>query len=583
MRLAKRRKEIGLKRELGLVDAILLCTGTIFGADIYIATSFAMSELGPASLVAWILAGAVAMMMAVSMAECSSMFPRAGGPYLYESVAFGMPVACILSWAYWAAEWAALATFPSAIAQYVLFLFPDLSFVGLVVIRTLFILTIMAVLYWGIRATRYMEDIMSMFEKTILFGFVLMSLSLFDWGRFEPFAPHGWDRLGLATVRVFWAYMGFELVTMPAEEFKDPERNIPLGIVISMAIITSIYVATNLALVGSVGASAIAGSETPIADAALLVLGPVAAVLMTIAALDSMVASETGTYLGITRLAFAMSRDGFMPEVFSRIHEKHRTPHVSIIVQGLAAIVASNLFTINQLIIFSSFTILLSYTATCLAVVVLRFKMGHVERRFKVPLNIKVRGVEIPIIPVVAAGLGCWIMLNTPLEEVIAGLAVLVLGFTVYIVRHLKEGIKPSLSGLEVPTLKALSTLGRWATTEEVAAEVFDTPSLEIKQLSSVAASLERLHSRYDRVFKRSVGVVDYWLYKPKLSPREVEVLKFMEEKGWSPLKLEEVKEKGMLKAVEGLVDKGVLEEEEGLLRLSDEVYKELLKKWFSQ
>jgi len=573
---ALKRRQIGLRRELGLVDAILLCTGTIFGADIYIATSFAMSELGPASLIAWLLAGAVAIMMAVSMAECSSMFPRAGGPYLYESVAFGMPVACVLSWAYWAAEWAALATFPSAIAQYLLFLFPQLSLVGLVVVRTLFIVAIMAVLYWGIRATRYMEDVMSVFEKTILFGFVLMALRLFDWSRFEPFAPYGWDKLGLATVRVFWAYMGFELVTMPAEEFKNPERDIPLGIVASMIIITSIYVTTNLALVGSVGAATIAASETPISDAALIAFGPLAATLMTIAALDSMVASETGTYLGITRLAFAMSRDGFMPEAFSEIHEKHRTPHVSIIVQGAAAIVAANLFTINQLIIFSSFTILLSYTATCLAVVVLRFKMRHVERRFKVPLNIKVRGTEVPIVPLLAAGLGVWIMSNTPVEEVLAGLAILALGFTVYVVRHMKEGIKPSLSGLEIPTLKALATLGKWSTLEEVAAEVFDTFNLDIKQLSSVAASLERLHSRYGRVFKRTVGNVDYWLLKPKLSFKERLVLRKMMEGGWEPLSVDEVKRLGLLKQARSLMRKGVLEEEEGLLRLTDEVYRSL-------
>ena len=577
MKIARRRRDIGLRRELGLVDAILLCTGTIFGADIYIATSFAMAELGPASLVAWLLAGAVAMMMAVSMAECSSMFPRAGGPYLYESVAFGMPVACVLSWAYWAAEWAALATFPSAIAQYLLFLFPQLSFIGLVAVRTLFIVGVMAVLYWGIRATRYMEDALSAFEKTLLFGFVLMSLSLFDWSRLEPFAPYGWDKLGLATVRVFWAYMGFELVTMPAEEFRDPERDIPLGIVASMAIITGIYVATNLALVGSVGAEAIAGSQTPISDAALLAFGPAAAAVMTVAALDSMVASETGTYLGITRLAFAMSRDGFMPEAFSYIHEKHRTPYVSIIVQGAAAIVAANLFTINQLIIFSSFTILLSYTATCLAVVALRFKMGHVPRRFKAPLNVKVKGVEVPIIPLVAAAMGCWIMLHTPLEEMLAGLAVLVGGFSVYLARHFKEGIKPSLSGLEIPTLKALSTLGRWATTHEVASEVFDTPTLEIKQLSSVAASLERLHSRYRRVYKRVVEGEDLWLYRPRLAKREREALAWLKERGWA-VRLEELETAGFLKEASKLMDKGVLIEEDGWLKLSDEAYVDLVE-----
>jgi len=571
-----RRRDVGLRRELGLADAILICTGTIFGADIYIATSFAMSELGPASLVAWVLAGAVAMMMAVCMAECSSMFPRAGGPYLYESVAFGMPVACVLSWAYWAAEWAALATFPSAIAQYLLFLFPQLSLVGLVLVRTLFILAVMAVLYWGIRATRLVEDLMSIFEKTILFGFVLMALRLFSWDRLQPFAPYGWDKLGLATVRVFWAYMGFELVTMPAEEFKNPERDIPLGIVASMAIITAIYVTTNLALVGSVGASTIASSDTPIADAALIAFGPAAAALMTVAALDSMVASETGTYLGITRLAFAMSRDGFMPDAFSEVHEKHRTPHVSIIVQGAAAMVAANLFTINQLVIFSSFTILLSYTATCIAVVVLRFKMRHVERRFKVPLNVKVRGVEVPIIPIVAAGLGVWIMSNTPIEEVLAGLATLTLGLIVYVARHLKEGIKPSISGLEIPTLKALSALGRWSTIEEVASEVFDTPNLEIKQLSSVAASLERLHSRYGRVFKRTEGGTDYWLVKPKLSSKERLVLRLMGERGWGPMELDELKSRGLARYARSLVRKGVLEEVDGKLKLADEAYKAL-------
>lgn len=563
-----------LRRELGLVDAILICTGTIFGADIYIATSFAVVELGPSAVFAWLLAGAVAILMALSMAECSSMFPRAGGPYIYEAMAFGMPVACILGWAYWAAEWAALATFPSAILQYLLYQLPQLSFAGQVVLRSLFIVAIMAILYWGIRATRLVEDALAAFEKTLLIGFVMMSLTLFDWRRFEPLAPYGWDNLGLATLRVFWAYMGFELVAMPAEEFKNPQRDVPLGIVISMVIITGIYVTTNLVLVGSMGAEELAASQAPISHAALLSFGPLAAMIMTVAALVSMVASETGTYLGVTRLAFAMSRDGFMPEVFSYVHERHRTPHISIVAQGAAAVVAANVFTINQLILFSSFTVLISYTATCLATVVLRFKMPHVARGFKVPLNIRVGRAEVPILSLVAAAMGCWLIAHTPLEQAAAGTALLAGGFVVYLIRHLKEGCRPSLSGLEVPTLKALSTLGRWASTREVASEVFDTPSPDIKQLSLVAASLERLHSRYGRVYKRREGDEDLWLYKPRLTGRELELLSRLAELGWAPVRLDEVRE--YAKEAANLIKKGVLVEDSGLLKLSDRAYADL-------
>ncbi|MEM4700305.1 MAG: amino acid permease [Candidatus Nezhaarchaeales archaeon] len=574
---APRRERVRLRRELGLVDAILICTGTIFGADIYIATSFAVAELGPSAVFAWLLAGAVAILMALSMAECSSMFPRAGGPYIYEAMAFGMPVACVLSWAYWAAEWAALATFPSCIVEYLLFQFPQLSFVGQAVLKSLFIAAVMAVLYWGIRETRIVEDVLAAFEKTLLIGFVMMSLTLFSWRRFEPLAPYGWDNLGLATLRVFWAYMGFELVAMPAEEFKNPQRDVPLGIVISMAILTGIYVSTNLILIGSMGAEELAASEAPISHAALLSFGPLAAMVMTVAALASMVASETGTYLGVTRLAFAMSRDGFMPEAFSYVHERHRTPHVSIVAQGLAAMVASNVFTVNQLILFSSFTVLISYTATCLAAVVLRFKMPHVARGFRVPLNVRVGRAEVPVLSLVAAAMGCWLIYHTPPEQVAAGAALLAGGFAVYLVRHLKEGLRPSLSGLEVPTLKALSTLGRWASTREVASEVFDTPSPDIKQLSLVAASLERLYSRYGRVYRRREGGEDLWLYRPRLAKRELELLARLAELGWAPVKLSEVE--GYSKEAASLIKKGVLVEDSGLLRLSDRAYADLAER----
>jgi amino acid transporter len=569
------RERLGLRRELGLADAVLICTGAIFGADIYIATSFAMAELGPAAVVAWALAGAVAMMMAISMAECSSMFPRAGGPYIYEAAAFGMPVACILSWALWAAEWVALAAFPLAITQYVLFMLPGLGLMELVALRVVCVAVVMAMLYFGIRTTRIVDDAMAAIEKTLLFSFLLMALTLFDSRRFHPFAPHGWQNLGLATIRVFWAYMGFELITMPAEEFKNPERNIPLGITIAMAIITAIYVSTNVILVGSISAEALAGEPAPLVKAALIAAGPVAAAAMMVAAIDSMMASEAGTYLGVTRLAFAMSRDGFAPKPLSYIHERHRTPHVSILVQGVAAMIASNLFTINQLILFSGFTALLSYTATCLAVVALRFKMSYAPRRFKVPLNLKLGGYEVPLIPLAAAAAGCWIMVHAPLEEIIAGLAALAAGLILYLARHLREGLKPSLSGLEIPVLRALSVLGRWATLGEVTSEVFGSYTLNVKQLSSVAATLERLRSRYGRVYVRSVGGEDLWLIRPKLKERERALLAKLKERGWR-MKLEEAE--GYLKEVERLVDEGVLVREEGWLKLSDEVYADLVE-----
>ena len=238
----------GLKRSLGLYDVISLVIGTIVGADIYIAASFGAGLLGPLSLMAWVIAGLMAIIIALCFAECSSRVPQVGGPYAYSKRAFGQFTGFLVGWSLLIASWSAIAVFPLAFVAYLKFFIPGMSPATIILIKILFVLFLTIVNYFGVREAGKINDVLTILKIAPILILTIAGIIFFVLkpsllvANFTPFTPLGLNGLGSAIVLIFWAYVGFELVTVPSDEIVNPQRTIPLAIGIGMAIIALFYI-----------------------------------------------------------------------------------------------------------------------------------------------------------------------------------------------------------------------------------------------------------------------------------------------------------------------------------------------------
>lgn len=446
-----------LKKMLSLFDVVNLVVGTIVGADIYIAAAFGAGLLGPASLVAWALAGVMAIIIALSFAECSSLVPRAGGPYAYAKDAFGNFIGFLSGWSLLIASWSAIAVFPLAFVAYLQYFFPNISFTTQTIIKILFIILLTGINYIGVREAGRINDILTSLKLAPILiitiagiAYLIINPSILV-SNFTPFAPLGFSGLGSALVLVFWAYVGFELVTVPSEDIIDSKKTIPKAIAIGMGIVALFYIITNFMIVGIVPWQQLSLSTAPLALAGYALLAGFGALFITVGALLSISGSDEAGILSSSRIPYAMAGDGLLPPVFAKKHPKYDTPYMALIIQGLITGIAAILGNISSLIILSVFTLLFCYITTCLAVFPLRKKY---ETSIKIP----------SIIPILGVLIAFYMMSQCNLNQIIAGVVFIALGIPIYWKYSPKEEIRSVIK--EITSREVF--LRRWIRAREV-------------------------------------------------------------------------------------------------------------------
>ena len=408
------------REKLGLFDVTNLVVGSVIGADIYVATSFGMGQSGPLSILAWVLAGIFAIITALAFNQCAQVIGKAGGPYAYARKAFGHFPGFITGWSLWLAELAALCVFPLAFVNYISFFFP-LNFIQRTIAIAAFIALLFFTNYFGIKKAAKVNDALTIIKLAplaiiVLLGFVAMVFSPAKFaGNFSPFAPFGFEGFGSALVLIFWAYVGFELATIPAAEIKEPKRTIPKAIIIGMMIVTVFYLVTNFMIVGIAGMQ-VAASNAPLAFAASVMIGSVGAIIITVGALFSVSGSDESGVIGTTRLAYAMAADGYFPRQMARLHPKYQTPFVSLAVHSIIAFIFTALLSIREFIFFSVFNFAVTYLIVTLAA----FKLKS-ER----PLHQKA-------ILVVSVLVCIYILTQISREGIIQGIILLAIGAAIY-------------------------------------------------------------------------------------------------------------------------------------------------------
>jgi len=436
----------GFRRGLGSVDFTLLVIGSIIGADIYIVSGLASAQLGPAQLVAWVVAAVLSAFIGLAFVQCAAICPEVGGSYAYAHAAFGPLPGFLAGWTLYLGEWVALPVFPIAFVSYLRALYPSLSVPFQIAVKVLLVAGITFTNVRGIRSGAVTNDVLTVAKLLplvilvvvgVLYGAIHPALAV---SHLRPFAPLGWSGFGPAVVLIFWAYAGFELAVLPAAEVRSPGRTLPLGLVLGIGIATLIYLSTSFTVVAALPTRLAAASVHPLADglgAMLSTFGLPAGLGQGLMAIGAVV-SIAGVYdvftLGLARLSYAMASDRLFPPPFARLHGRWGTPVVGLVFQAVTALGAALLFDVRSLITVSVFFLGICYVLTALAAV--RLAGRHPNERLRMP-------VLTPVL-ILASLAGLYLSTQAPLRFIAGGALAALAGLGFYLLRN-KTWPEPAL------------------------------------------------------------------------------------------------------------------------------------------
>jgi APA family basic amino acid/polyamine antiporter len=426
--------KIELRSELTLFDVTNLVVGAIIGADIYVASAFGAGYLGPSSLLVWIVSGVIAIVIALCFAQCVALLPKVGGPYAYAKEAWGPFAGFLVGWSLWLAEWISLAVFPVAFTQYLMFFLPDLGWMQQVIVKVLFVALLATTNIIGVRAAGRTNDVLTVVKLVPLVFFSGIGLlyilfhSAVAASNFSPFFPYGLDHFGTAVVLIFWAYAGFEISTIPADEIRDPGTTIPKAIVLGISIVTIFYLVTNAVLFGVRSWNQLASDTAPLTSATTAMLGTnttlslVGVAIVGVGALISVTGSDESGMIGTSRLGYALAADGLFPRIFAKVHPRFKTPHLAIGVQAITALIASIVGNLSMLIASSVFFMAIAYLASSASIFSLRRSL---KPRFQL------RGSSL--VPILGIAFSLYLISQCTITQIIVGLILLFVGVPLYV------------------------------------------------------------------------------------------------------------------------------------------------------
>lgn len=436
----------GLKRCLSAWDLAFLGVGAIIGTGIFVLTGIAAAtQSGPAIVLSFVIAGLACAFAALSYAELSAAVGGCGSAYGYSYAAFGELIAFIIGWDLlleYGISVAAVANgwsgyFNNALTAIGLPL-PDMltkapKLGGLINLpASAIILMLMGLLIIGVKHSAKANNAMVVVKLvtiSIFIGIAVFNVHPDNW---HPFMPFGWFQtlpdgkttgvLAGASL-VFFAYVGFDAVSTAAEEAKDPQRDLPFGIVTSLAFCTVIYIIVSGLLTGVVPYTDL-NVSSPVAHALTLMGYNWAAALISTGVIAGLTTVMLVLYYGLTRIIFAMSRDGLLSPFFSKVNPKTQTPVRVIVLCGIIMALIAGFIPLGDLAELVNIGTLAAFVLVCLGVVVLRITQPNMKRPFRTPFS--------PLFPVLGM-LSCGtLMLFLPSLTWLRFVIWLVIGLIVY-------------------------------------------------------------------------------------------------------------------------------------------------------
>ncbi len=421
----------GLLRAVSRWEIVALAVNDVVGSGVYLILPVAAATLlGRASVWAILAAGFAVLLLVLCFAEAGSLFDQPGGAIVYTRAAFGDFVGFEVGWMTWIARVASIAGLSVFFARAVGYLWPGAKAgLGQDLTIVLPLLALTAINVAGIKSGARTAVVLAVGKILPLLVLVVVGVFAISWARVFPVPMPERGNFMKAALLVLFAYAGFENTAAPAGEFKNPRRDVPFALIVQIAIVTAIYTAVQLVAIGTL--PDLGRSQTPLADAGRLLMGPFGGLLLTLGAVLSVLGTNNNTVLAGPRYLYALAETGRLPSVFARIHPRFRTPHVAILTQTGVALALVLTGTAEELAVLSTIARLATYIGTALAVPVLRRRMPATERTIRLP-----GGPAIPIAALVICGL---FLSAAEKKNWIAGGIALVAGAAIYLAHRPRQ------------------------------------------------------------------------------------------------------------------------------------------------
>lgn len=386
-----------LNKNLKAKDIAALGIGAVVGVGIFVATGEGAHMAGPAIIVSFILAAVVACLCGLCYCELATMFPVAGSTYSYVYLTFGEFIAMIVGWCLTAEYLVACSavasgwsgTFAGILKSSGINLpriFTASPAKGGIVDLPAVVITLMLtyMLYYGMKESSRINNIIVCIKLFVIILFIVLGVSHINFSNYRPFAPFGFKGIFAGAATIFFSYIGFDAIATTAEEAENPNKDVPLGLFICLAVVSILYVSVAFVLTGMVHYNEII-SENAVPGALARAGIRWGSALVGAGAILGMVSTMIAVLYGQIRVFMAMSRDGLIPESFSKIHEKHKTPYIATAVTGVTAAAIAGILPLDIIVEFLSVGTLISFIAVSLAVIVLRKTMPGIKRQYKCP------------------------------------------------------------------------------------------------------------------------------------------------------------------------------------------------------
>ena len=469
--------EVTLRRALGAMNLTMLGIGAIIGAGIFVLTGTAAAQYaGPGIVLSFILAGTGCLFAGLCYAEFAAMIPIAGSAYTYGYATLGELIAWIIGWDLileylfgaatvavgWSGYFVALLknigiSLPDSLSQAPLNVVGTHTLVrnagGIINLPAVVLVLLMtALLVIGIKESAGFNNVIVFIKMAIVilvicFGFMYVNTA--NWHPFIPenttgeFGHYGLSGIVRGAAVVFFAYIGFDAVSTAAQEAKNPQRDMPIGILASLAICTVLYILMALVMTGLTSYKNL-NVPQPV-YVAIAAAGPALKWLtyfINIGAILGLASVVLVMLMGQPRIFFSMSRDGLLPAVFGKVHPRFQTPYVTTIVTGIVAAAVAGFFPIALLGELVSIGTLLAFVIVCVGVMVLRYARPNIPRPFRTPL--------VPIVPILGILICGYMMSSLPSDTWIRLIVWMLAGLLIYFLygmRHSRIGNAEPVAG----------------------------------------------------------------------------------------------------------------------------------------
>jgi APA family basic amino acid/polyamine antiporter len=444
-----------MKRALGPVALIALGIGAIVGAGIFAVIGSAAAGgahhdgAGPALVVSILITAIGCGFCALCYAEFASLVPISGSAYTYSYATLGEFVAWIIGWdliieyamgnvavaVSWSGYFCELLkglgiTVPAWLSTDLVtaiktpgFLDAAPHLAGIPIVVNIPAAAITLLLTWllviGIKESARVNTAMVFLKLVILVFFIVVGAFYVKPANWHPFAPNGWPGIGTGAALIFFAYIGFDAVSTAAEECRNPQKDMPIGMIGSLAICTVLYVATALVLTGMVPLEEIRGSSEPLARAFSLLGMNWAAGIVALGAVIATTAVLLVFQYGQARIFFSMARDGLLSPSFAKIHPRHKTPYVATIWIGVAVALLSAFANLDVFVELTNIGTLFAFILVSVGIIVLRRRDPDRPRAFRTPF--------VPWTPILGILVCLYLIVGLPVPQASAG----PLGFTI--------------------------------------------------------------------------------------------------------------------------------------------------------